>query len=146
MGQVVEERQPDHRPDLRRELLELVGHHDRVDDPVRLGSGHRVRGAPGAVGQLQLEVLISRLEAEYKVEAGLEASPFATARWLKGTQAALDEFEQFNRANLARDRDGTVTFLLVRETAELRRSGLVHGFAGNHHPTAAPPTLRLSLR
>ncbi len=30
----------------------------------------------GVVGQLQLEVLISRLEAEYKVEAALEASPF----------------------------------------------------------------------
>ena len=42
----------------------------------------------GVVGQLQLEVLVSRLEAEYKVEAGLEASPFATARWLKGAPEA----------------------------------------------------------
>jgi peptide chain release factor 3 len=65
----------------------------------------------GVVGQLQLEVLLSRLEAEYKVEAGLEASPFATARWLKGSAAALDEFEQFNRANLARDRDGDLVFM-----------------------------------
>ena len=45
------------------------------------------------------------------VEAGLEASPFATARWLKGPDAALREFEQFNRANLARDRDGDVVFM-----------------------------------
>jgi len=65
----------------------------------------------GVVGQLQLEVLISRLEAEYKVEAGLEASPFATARWLKGSEAALRDFEQFNRANLARDRDGDLVFM-----------------------------------
>jgi peptide chain release factor 3 len=65
----------------------------------------------GVVGQLQLEVLISRLEAEYKVEAGLEASPFATARWLKGPEAALRTFEQFNRANLARDRDGDLVFM-----------------------------------
>jgi peptide chain release factor 3 len=65
----------------------------------------------GVVGQLQLEVLISRLEAEYKVEAGLEASPFATARWLKGSDATLREFEQFNRANLARDRDGDLVFM-----------------------------------
>ncbi len=43
----------------------------------------------GVVGQLQLEVLVSRLAAEYKVEAALEASPFATARWLKGSAAAL---------------------------------------------------------
>jgi peptide chain release factor 3 len=65
----------------------------------------------GVVGQLQLEVLLSRLEAEYKVEAALEASPFATARWLRGPEAALKDFEQFNRGNLARDRDGDVVFM-----------------------------------
>jgi peptide chain release factor 3 len=65
----------------------------------------------GVVGQLQLEVLISRLEAEYKVEASLEAAPFATARWLKGPDAALESFQSFNRANLARDRDGDLVFL-----------------------------------
>ena len=65
----------------------------------------------GVVGQLQLEVLVSRLSAEYKVEAALEASPFATARWLKGSEQALREFEEFNRANLARDRDGDLVFM-----------------------------------
>ena len=65
----------------------------------------------GVVGQLQLEVLISRLSAEYKVEAVLEPSPFDTARWLIGPEKALDEFAQFNRANLARDRDGNPVFL-----------------------------------
>jgi peptide chain release factor 3 len=65
----------------------------------------------GVVGQLQLEVLLSRLEAEYKVEAALEASPFATARWLKGPESALKDFEQFNRPNLARDRDGDLVFM-----------------------------------
>jgi peptide chain release factor 3 len=65
----------------------------------------------GVVGQLQLEVLISRLSAEYKVEAMLEASPFATARWLKGPDAALKTFEEFNRPNLARDRDGDMVFM-----------------------------------
>jgi peptide chain release factor 3 len=65
----------------------------------------------GVVGQLQLDVLVSRLEAEYKVEANLVASPFATARWLKGPQAALDTFAEFNRANLAKDRDGDPVFL-----------------------------------
>jgi peptide chain release factor 3 len=65
----------------------------------------------GVVGQLQLEVLISRLEAEYKVEASLEAAPFATARWLKGPDAALESFQSFNRANLARDRDGDLVFM-----------------------------------
>ena len=65
----------------------------------------------GVVGQLQLEVLISRLEAEYKVEAVLEASPFDTARWLSGTDTALKGFTDFNRANLAKDRDGNPVFL-----------------------------------
>jgi peptide chain release factor 3 len=72
-----------------------------------IGAQHIV----GVVGQLQLEVLIARLEAEYKVEAALEASPFATARWLKGDAKALAEFESFNRANLARDRDGDLVFM-----------------------------------
>jgi peptide chain release factor 3 len=65
----------------------------------------------GVVGQLQLDVLVSRLAAEYKVEASLEAAPFATARWLKGPPDALKTFEDFNRANFARDRDGDPVFL-----------------------------------
>jgi peptide chain release factor 3 len=72
-----------------------------------IGSAHIV----GVVGQLQLEVLISRLEAEYKVEAVLEPSPFATARWIKGDAAVIEEFAGFNRANLARDRDGDYVFM-----------------------------------
>jgi peptide chain release factor 3 len=72
-----------------------------------IGASHIV----GVVGQLQLEVLISRLEAEYKVEAMLEPSPFATARWVKGAEKTLDEFAGFNRANLARDRDGDLVFM-----------------------------------
>lgn len=65
----------------------------------------------GVVGQLQLDVLVARLAAEYKVEAVLEPAPFDTARWLKGAPADLDEFESFNRANLAKDRDGDLVFL-----------------------------------
>ncbi|MXO65519.1 peptide chain release factor 3 [Altericroceibacterium endophyticum] len=65
----------------------------------------------GVVGQLQLEVLIARLEAEYKVEAGLEASPFSTARWISGSAEDVQTFEQFNRANLAKDREGDWVFM-----------------------------------
>ena len=65
----------------------------------------------GVVGQLQLEVLISRLEAEYKVEAMLEASPFDTARWIKGSDVAQRAFADFNKANLAKDRDGDPVFM-----------------------------------
>ena len=72
-----------------------------------IGAQHIV----GVVGQLQLEVLISRLAAEYKVDAALEASPFATARWVKGDAQVVEQFESFNRANLARDRDGDLVFM-----------------------------------
>jgi len=65
----------------------------------------------GVVGQLQLDVLVSRLSAEYKVEAVLEAAPFATTRWIKGPEAAMNQFENFNRANLAKDRDGDLVFM-----------------------------------
>ena len=65
----------------------------------------------GVVGQLQLDVLISRLEAEYKVEAVLEPSPFDTARWIKGSDAALRSFADFNMSNLAKDRDGDPVFM-----------------------------------
>ena len=65
----------------------------------------------GVVGQLQLDVLISRLEAEYKVEAMLEAAPFDTARWVKGSEAGLRQFADFNKSSLAKDRDGDMVFL-----------------------------------
>src|SRR3546814_16922539 len=42
----------------------------------------------GVVGQLQLDVLISRLEAEYTFEAKLEQSPWDTARWIARDAAA----------------------------------------------------------
>nr|MDQ2879491.1 peptide chain release factor 3 [Pseudomonadota bacterium] len=52
----------------------------------------------GVVGQLQLEVLISRLDAEYKVAAGLEMAPFETARWVSADDAAdLKAFADLNR-------------------------------------------------
>lgn len=66
----------------------------------------------GVVGQLQLDVLISRLEAEYKVAAGLEPAPFDTARWISSDDAAaLKDFTDINRSALAKDRDGNPVFL-----------------------------------
>ncbi|AMU95831.1 peptide chain release factor 3 [Sphingopyxis terrae subsp. ummariensis] len=66
----------------------------------------------GVVGQLQLDVLISRLEAEYKVEAKLEASPWDTARWIASDDAAaLKQFQADNRGAAATDRDGAPVFM-----------------------------------
>lgn len=66
----------------------------------------------GVVGQLQLDVLLSRLEAEYKVAAGLEQAPFETARWISSDDpAALKEFVDLNRGAMAKDRDGNPVFM-----------------------------------
>jgi peptide chain release factor 3 len=66
----------------------------------------------GVVGQLQLEVLISRLDAEYKVAAGLEMAPYETARWISSDDpAALKQFLDLNRSALAKDRDGNPVFM-----------------------------------
>ena len=66
----------------------------------------------GVVGQLQLDVLISRLEAEYKVAAALEMAPYETARWISSDDpAALKQFLDLNRSALAKDRDGNPVFM-----------------------------------
>ncbi len=66
----------------------------------------------GVVGQLQLEVLISRLEVEYKVEAALEMSPWETARWITcDDPAAFKAFASTHRSAMAADRDEAPVFM-----------------------------------
>jgi peptide chain release factor 3 len=66
----------------------------------------------GVVGQLQLEVMISRLQAEYKVEAGFEPSPWDTARWVSADDdKTLEEFKGLHRSAMAEDRDGAPVFM-----------------------------------
>ncbi|HEX8555429.1 MAG TPA: peptide chain release factor 3 [Sphingomonas sp.] len=66
----------------------------------------------GVVGQLQLEVLLSRLDAEYKVAAGLEPAPYDTARWVSASDPTdLKGFTDLNRLAMAKDRDGNPVFL-----------------------------------
>ncbi|WP_332812499.1 peptide chain release factor 3 [Sphingomonas sp.] len=66
----------------------------------------------GVVGQLQLEVLISRLEAEYKVDARFEASPWDTARWISAEAPAdLKAFVDTHKSAVAMDRDSAPVFL-----------------------------------
>src|SRR3546814_11594767 len=63
-----------------------------------------------------LDVLLSRLEAEYKVAAGLEMAPFETARWVSADDPAdLKAFTDLNRAAMAKDRDGNPVFMAKTE-------------------------------
>jgi peptide chain release factor 3 len=65
----------------------------------------------GVVGALQLDVLKSRLVAEYDLDADLEPSPYDTARWLSGSEAEIEKFSAGNRGGMATDRDGAPVFL-----------------------------------
>jgi peptide chain release factor 3 len=66
----------------------------------------------GVVGVLQLDVLKSRVLAEYKTDIELEPVPYQTARWVssKDGKEALETFKNENRSSLAEDRDGRLVF------------------------------------
>jgi len=65
----------------------------------------------GVVGALQLDVLKSRLAAEYQLDADFETSPYDTARWVLGDKADVQAFIDGNRGQMAEDRDGAPVFL-----------------------------------
>ncbi|KQT85528.1 peptide chain release factor 3 [Aurantimonas sp. Leaf443] len=66
----------------------------------------------GVVGPLQLDVLASRVAAEYKVEVSFEAAPYAVARWIRSDQpGAVAKFVKENTMNVALDRDESPVFL-----------------------------------
>lgn len=74
----------------------------------------------GVVGQLQLEVLASRLDVEYKTPIDFEPAPYETARWVNGDPAEIKKFTDRYRGSLAEDRDDAPVFL-ARTIWELDR-------------------------
>lgn len=72
-----------------------------------IGSGFIV----GVVGQLQFEVLASRIEMEYGLPVRFEASQFTSARWVSGDKAAVDKFTNANKQHIAHDHDGDIVYL-----------------------------------
>ncbi|MGH6872475.1 MAG: peptide chain release factor 3 [Rhizomicrobium sp.] len=65
----------------------------------------------GVVGNLQLDVLKSRLRNENDLDADLEPSPYDTARWVTGPDADLQKLIETYRNQMATDRDGAPVFL-----------------------------------
>jgi peptide chain release factor 3 len=66
----------------------------------------------GAVGVLQFEVVASRLQNEYGVDAVFEGTPITCARWVTGEdKRMLAEFERTLAHNIARDAAGSLTYL-----------------------------------
>jgi peptide chain release factor 3 len=70
----------------------------------------------GAVGVLQFEVTMARLKNEYSVDAIYEPVNFQTARWVNSPdKKKMSEFERSNKAALARDSEGFLTYLAENE-------------------------------
>ena len=70
----------------------------------------------GAVGVLQFDVIVSRLQNEYGVEALYEGVEYATARWVEcEDRKLLAEFEKKNQGALAHDAEGNLAYLASSE-------------------------------
>ncbi len=70
----------------------------------------------GAVGVLQFEVTMARLQNEYSVKAIYEQVNFNAARWIRcENKIDLADFERKNQGSLARDSEGFLTYLAESE-------------------------------
>lgn len=66
----------------------------------------------GVVGQLQLDVLKARLDAEYGLPVDFEVSEFSLARWISADERkTFDAFANANGSSIAEDVDGDLVFL-----------------------------------
>jgi peptide chain release factor 3 len=66
----------------------------------------------GVVGQLQFDVIASRLLSEYGVRGSFEAVPYTHTRWLKAKDSAtLQAFAEKNKYNTAEDASGALAYL-----------------------------------
>ncbi len=63
------------------------------------------------VGQLQFDVVIARLKAEYNVDTVLEAQPWQISRWVEGTDADIDALPWGYGVVKATDRDNKLVAL-----------------------------------
>jgi peptide chain release factor 3 len=79
----------------------------------------------GAVGQLQFDVLLHRLENEYGVRAALEPMSFRVARWVRGPDEAIERLaEGRSRLRLYDTKGGSI---LLFEDEWALRHGLEAG-------------------
>jgi peptide chain release factor 3 len=69
----------------------------------------------GAVGRLQFDVLLDRLQREYEVHASLEPLPFRCARWVAGPEADVRRLGGVLGGKLVEDADGLPMMLFESE-------------------------------
>jgi len=65
----------------------------------------------GAVGLLQFDVVMHRLQHEYNVRATYEPSSYVTARWVTGDRKTLDDFQRKEAMNCFTDAEGNLAYL-----------------------------------
>jgi peptide chain release factor 3 len=65
----------------------------------------------GAVGLLQFDVVMHRLEHEYGVKTSYESVGYVTARWPDGEAKTLDEFRRKETMNLYTDGEGDLAYM-----------------------------------
>jgi peptide chain release factor 3 len=124
-------------PSFAPELLQRV----RLDDPMKVkhlrkalehfaeeGASQVFKPIVGAdwvvgvVGQLQFEVLASRIEAEYGMKARFETAGYDAARWVEcDDPVKLKAFIDSRRADMAEDHDGALVYL-ARNGWQLNRA------------------------
>jgi len=66
----------------------------------------------GAVGVLQFDVTVARLQAEYRVDADYVGTDFQVARWVSSEdKKKMDEFRRRFEPSLAEEADGSLAYL-----------------------------------
>ncbi|MEM8789372.1 MAG: peptide chain release factor 3 [Pseudomonadota bacterium] len=65
----------------------------------------------GVVGQLQFDVLASRIELEYGIPVRFEPTQFTSARWVSGPQKAVEALVNANKGHMAADHDGDPVYM-----------------------------------
>ncbi len=66
----------------------------------------------GVVGRLQLDVLVARMEGEYRIKVGFDSAPYETARWIYcDDKTELERFIADNKHNIAEDLNSYPVYL-----------------------------------
>jgi peptide chain release factor 3 len=109
---------------MRRKHLDRGLHHLAEEGTILLLFAPSLSGPVpivGAVGRLQFDVLVDRLEREYGVAVRLEPLPFHCARWVTGPEEDIHEIGSAYGRREVDDVDGARLILFDNEWA-LRRS------------------------
>jgi len=88
----------------------------------------------GAVGPLQFDVLVHRLDTEYGVEAQLERLPYTVARWVTGDEDEIRRVAGGYDRTLVHDAKGRPLLLFKTEWAMQRTVEKESGL--EYHPGA----------